>query len=103
MERQFKNELLAMLYLLKAVGPHLRRPHTDTLSGSRHSNMKELRFTAAGGVWRAAFAFDPECQAIVLVAGDKAGTAPKCFYKALTTQADRRYDDHLATIAGKKE
>ena len=103
MEEAVQDELLAKLNLLKAVGPQLGRPHADTLSGSRHANMKELRFTAAGGVWRTAFAFDPERQAIVLVAGDKAGTAQKRYYKTLIAKADRRYDDHLATIAGKKE
>ena len=39
-------------------------PRVDTLNGSRHSNMKELRFDAAGGVWRVAFAFDPKRRAI---------------------------------------
>ena len=103
MEEAVQDELLAMLNMLVAVGPQLGRPHADTLSGSRHANMKELRFTTAGGVWRAAFAFDPERKAILLVTGDKAGTAQKRFYKALIAKADRRYDDHLATIAGKKE
>src|SRR3546814_4259362 len=37
-----------------------RSPHADTLGGSKHTNMKELRFNADGGVWRVAFAFDPE-------------------------------------------
>jgi hypothetical protein len=27
-----------------------------------YANMKELRFKADGGVWRVAFAFDPETQ-----------------------------------------
>ena len=31
-------------------------PKFDALDG----NMKELRFTAADGVWRVAFAFDPD-------------------------------------------
>jgi hypothetical protein len=39
--------------------------------------MNELRFDAADGVWRVAFAFDVVRLAIVLVAGDK------------------RFDDHL--------
>jgi hypothetical protein len=34
--------------------------------------MKELRFSAKG-VWRVAFAFDNERNAIILVGGDKAG------------------------------
>ena len=43
--------------------PHLAAfagPQVDTLKGSRHANMKELRFDADQGVWRIAFAFDPE-------------------------------------------
>ena len=44
--------------LLAQFGPTLGRPRVDTLQGSRHANMKEFRFDAAGGVWRVAFAFD---------------------------------------------
>ena len=57
--------------------------------------MKELRFNADDGVWRVAFAFDPQRQAIVLVAGDKAGQNQKKFYKQLIDRADRRYAAHL--------
>jgi hypothetical protein len=58
--------------------------------------MKELRFAAADGVWRIAFAFDPERQAILPVAGDKSGVAQRRFYKALITKADARFAEHLA-------
>lgn len=81
----------------------LGRPHADTLPGSRHANMKELRLSAANGVWRVIFAFDPERQAILLPAGDKAGVSQKRFYKALITKADRRFDSHLAVLASRKE
>jgi DNA-binding XRE family transcriptional regulator len=37
----------------------------DTLEGSRHANLEELRFNAAGGVRRVAFAFDPARRAKV--------------------------------------
>jgi hypothetical protein len=93
-----QDELLAMMALLEAYGPALGRPHVDTLSGSRHANMKELRFRAADGVWRVAFAFDPERQAILLVAGDKAGVAQKRFYKGLITKADNRFTGHLKAM-----
>jgi hypothetical protein len=43
--------------LLEQFGPSLGRPWADTLNGSRHANLKELRFDAADGVWRVAFAF----------------------------------------------
>ena len=65
--------------------------------------MEELRFAAANGIWRVAFAFDPEREAILLVAGDKAGVAQKRFYTALIAKADRRFDNHLAALAARKE
>jgi hypothetical protein len=78
----------------------LSRPHADTLSGSKHSSMKELRFNADDGVWRVAFAFDPARKGIILVAGDKAGIAQKRFYKALITNADARFTEHLDSLKG---
>lgn len=98
-----QDELLALMQLLSVYGPQLGRPHADTLSGSRHANMKELRFKAADGVWRVAFAFDPDRQAILLVAGDKSGVAQKRFYKTLITTADKRFNDHLAAMARKEK
>lgn len=47
-----RTEILALALLLERFGPQLGRPRVDTLRGSRHANMKELRFTAAGGEWR---------------------------------------------------
>lgn len=96
-----QDELLAMAELLASIGPTLGRPHADTLAGSKYPNMKELRFNADGGVWRAAFAFDPKRNAIVLVAGDKAGVAQKRFYKALIAKADSRFADHLDSLKEK--
>ncbi|HEX3216690.1 MAG TPA: type II toxin-antitoxin system RelE/ParE family toxin [Aestuariivirgaceae bacterium] len=58
LDEDVKVELAAMIILLGRFGPQLGRPHVDTLKGSKHANMKELRFKAAGGVWRVAFAFD---------------------------------------------
>lgn len=60
--------------------------------------MKELRFKASDGVWRVAFAFDPERNAILLVAGDKSGVSQNLFYKQLIKKADERYQDHLAKL-----
>jgi hypothetical protein len=90
-----QDELLATARLLEAFGPNLGRPHVDTLKGSDFANMKELRFTADQGVWRVAFAFDPDRQAILLVAGDKSGGGEKRFYRDLITRADTRYRRHL--------
>lgn len=92
--------LLTMAELLVLSGPTLGRPHADTLAGSKHANMKELRFTADDGVWRVAFAFDPKRRAIILVAGDKSGVARQRFYKSLIAKADARFAEHLETLKG---
>ena len=95
---EVQDELLAHAKLLERFGPMLGRPRVDTLKGSRHANMKELRFNAANGVWRVAFAFDPERQAVLLVAGEKSGTSERRFYRRLLTKADERFDEHLDRI-----
>ena len=87
--------ILVKAKLLELEGPQLGRPHVDTLNASRHANMKELRCNADDGVWRVAFAFDPDRKAILLTAGDKAGVSEKRFYKQLIAKADERFDDHL--------
>ena len=44
--------------LLEKLGPNLPRPHSDTVKGSMHSNMKELRTQHAGEPFRTLYAFD---------------------------------------------
>ena len=73
LHEEVQDTIMSMVHLLEHRGPHLGRPHVDTLNGSRHANMKELRFRAANGEWRLAFAFDPARQAIFLAAGTKSG------------------------------
>jgi len=99
---EVQDELLAMTRLLQQFGPQLKRPHADTMNGSRHANMKELRFKAADGIWRVAFAFDPKRKAVLLVAGDKSGVSEKRFYRELIEKADDRYDAHLARLKKKE-
>lgn len=102
-ERDVRIALAAATKLLADFGPQLGRPHADALKGSRHANMKELRFEAADGEWRAAFAFDPERNAIVLVAGDKSGGSQKRFYRSLIAKADLRFSDHLESLKSAKK
>jgi hypothetical protein len=97
-EEDVRIALLAAAKLLADYGPTLGRPYVDTLKGSRHANMKELRFEAANGASRAAFAFDPERAAILLVAGDKSGGSQKRFYKQLITKADARFSAHVESL-----
>jgi hypothetical protein len=91
-------EILALSLVLEEFGPQLGRPRVDTLKGANHANMKELRFSAADGEWRVAFAFDPKRRAILLVAGDKSGGSEKRFYRELIRKADERFDAHLARL-----
>ena len=91
-------ELLAQARIVEQFGPMAGRPRVDTLKGSKHANMKELRFDAADGVWRVAFAFDLERKAILLVAGDKSGKSERTFYRRLIAIADKRFDTHLARL-----
>jgi hypothetical protein len=44
-----QTEILALARLLQQFGPQLGRPRVDTLKGSCHTNMKELRFSTMEG------------------------------------------------------
>ena len=96
--RPVRIELTSQLGVLEQFGPQLNRPRVDTLNGSRHSNMKELRFQAEG-VWRFAFAFNSQRQAVVLVGGDKQGANARRFYKNLIRVADERFEQHVARLS----
>ncbi len=97
-----QDELLAQAKVIEQFGPSAKRPRVDTLNGSKHANMKELRFDADGGVWRVAFAFDPRRHAVLLIGGDKSGGGEARFYKRLIATADQRFDAHLQRIATSK-
>lgn len=89
-----QDEFLAQARLLAQFGPTLGRPSVDTLKGSAVSNLKELRFSAGGGVWRVAFAFDGNRVAVLLVAGDKVGKRggpERRFYDSLIALAEQRW------------
>ncbi len=94
-EREVKIQLAVSIKFLEEFGPQLKRPHADTLKGSIHANMKELRFNTSDGVWRVAYAFDPDRKAILLVGGDKSGSSQKRFYKRLIKKADERFSAYL--------
>lgn len=98
-----QDELLAHARLLEVFGPTLGRPYVDTLKGSRYPQIKELRFRAAGGVWRVAFAFDPKRRAVLLSAGDKRGKGGKRFYRAIILTAEKRYHRHLEALKSQGE
>lgn len=87
-----QRRVLVRIETLKASGPELGRPTVDTIIGSRHSNMKELR----AGTIRIMFAFDPWRRAVLLLGGDKRGR--KQWYKKAIPLADTLYDEYLSTL-----
>lgn len=98
-EEGVQEKVLADLVNLQTYGPSLSRPYADTVKGSRHNNMKELRIQYYGRPIRAFFAFDTVRQAIVLCAGDKSND--KKFYERLIRIADDEFSAHLATMETK--
>jgi hypothetical protein len=76
---------------LVATGPALGRPLVDTLSGSSVQNLKELRPRSGSRVAiRILFAFDPWSQAVLLLAGNKAGNWQRWYDQAIR-QAEQRF------------
>lgn len=96
LDAAIRGEILGHVGVLRQHGPHLGRPHVDTIGGSRHSNMKELRIQIGGDPWRVLFAFDPRRHAVLLVGGHKGGD--KRWYKTHVPIADARFDRHLARL-----
>src|SRR5438094_9951203 len=103
LDQDVRREILALARVLQKFGTQLGRPRVDTLKGSRHANMKELRFSAADGEWRVAFAFDTKRTAILLVAGNKSGQSEKRFYRELIRKADHRFDAHLVRLKSERK
>jgi hypothetical protein len=87
--------IMARIELLEERGPGLGRPVADSIEGSRHPNMKELR----AGSMRALFAFDPLRRAIVLVGGDKRDDWTG-WYERNIPRADELLDAHLDSMQG---
>jgi hypothetical protein len=82
--------------LLEQSGPGLARPAVDTVTSSRHANMKELR----AGTIRVLFAFDPLRAAILLIGGDKRDRW-QAFYDEMIPLADDLFDEHLTELETK--
>jgi hypothetical protein len=86
----------AAIDLLEADGPTLGRPLVDSIEGSSIRNLKELRPGSQGrSEIRILFAFDPERQAVLLVAGDKAGNWTR-WYADNIPLAERRFEAWLS-------
>lgn len=92
------DQVIGALEVLAEHGPQLGRPLVDSIAGSRHRNMKELRPGSSGrSELRLLFAFDSERHAVVLVGGDKAGNWNR-WYTVNVPIADARFDAHLEPL-----
>jgi hypothetical protein len=80
---------------LEERGPTLGRPWADTITSSRHSNMKELRPLATN--IRIPFAFDPRRIGLLLLGGDKTNDWER-WYRVNIPVADDLFDDHLKAL-----
>ncbi|UEJ81318.1 type II toxin-antitoxin system RelE/ParE family toxin [Brachybacterium halotolerans subsp. kimchii] len=101
LDQHSREQVVAAVELLGEHGPQLGRPLVDTVTASRHRNMKELRPGSAGRTeLRVLFAFDPARQAILLVAGGKSGDW-RGWYKRNIPRADDLFDAHVRRVKGR--
>jgi hypothetical protein len=96
LDESMQDAIRADIEVLERMGPFLGRPYVDSLKGSRHSNLKELRTMHGRRHIRSFFAFDPRRTAILLIGGDKTGD--KGFYERMIGLADRLYDEYLREL-----
>lgn len=90
-----RNRMARRIDQLRAHGPALGRPAVDSVNGSRHHNMKELRVKRSPV--RALFAFGPDRRALILVGESKTGAETR-WYRTHVNAADRLLADHLDTF-----
>lgn len=83
-------------------GPDLGRPLVDRAKGSTLHNLKELRGSNGTSEIRILFILDPERNAVLLVAGDKAGQWSQ-WYRRSIPLAEVRYMQWLAYLEQRRE
>lgn len=89
--------------ILAEVGPGLGRPLVDTLRDSNVSNLKELRPRLGRDVAiRVIFVFDPWSQAVLLVAGNKAGNWNRWYEESIPV-AESLYEQWLVVERKRRE
>ena len=96
-DKPLQRAVAAYIGLLEEHGPQLGRPYADTLTGSRLSNLKELRVQHRSEPYRILYAFDPKRQALLLLGGNKAGDDR--WYRRMIPLAEAIYQRHLETLA----
>ena len=96
------NRVMEAIDHLAEAGPGLGRPLVDRIHGSRLHNLKELRPGSAGrSEVRLLFVFDVEREAVILVAGDKAGQWNR-WYRENIPVAEERYEQYAVERKNKE-
>jgi hypothetical protein len=96
LEQGQQEAIAARVDLLAEAGPSLKRPIVGAITGSRLSNLKELR-CASDGTLRVLFAFDPRRTAILLLGGNKSGRWREWYVLAIPA-AERLYEAYLREL-----
>ena len=90
-----QNAVHLRVQIVSESGPSLGRPYVDSLRGSQHKGLKELRI-ASGGHLRVLFIFDPLRRCVLLLGGDKAeGNKWNSWYASAIARAETIYERHL--------
>jgi len=91
-----QNSIERVVLMLEEAGPALGFPYSSGITGSKYSQMRELRIQHDGNPYRVLYAFDPRRTAILLLGGDKRGDAR--WYERMIPKADRIYGQHLKAL-----
>lgn len=97
-DRDTLRQISDALDVLAVDGPTLGRPLVDRVKGSVLHNLKELRpGSARTSEIRILFAFDPASNAVLLMAGNKAGNWRRWYTDAIPL-AEQRYEEWIKEI-----
>lgn len=96
-----RRRLAPKIERLELHGPTLGYPESSDINDSRHGGMRELRPQIDGRPYRILYAFDPNREALLILAGDK--TSDDDWYDRNVPIADAIFDRHLAKIAKERE
>jgi hypothetical protein len=96
-----QEDIAVAVGLLQEFGPSLPFPKSSGISGSRYSQMRELRIQHQGKPYRVLYCFDPRRVALLLIGGDKTGDDR--WYEIYIPLADKIYARHLEELRREKK
>lgn len=91
-----REDVRAIVLLLRQFGPMLKYPHSSGIKGSKHPHLRGLRIQHAGPPLRVLYAFDLRRMGVLLIGGNKTGADR--WYEPFVPLSDKIYDEHLVTL-----